>query len=77
MPSDLTRLVAEAVCLAGGDHPCSILGHKWVFAGGANCGCPDGSCSVPVCECAACGDCDYGDSIEADEIRAECRERHL
>lgn len=25
----LERLAAEAVALAGGDHPCTVLGHKW------------------------------------------------
>jgi hypothetical protein len=71
----ITRLIAEARVLAGGDHPCAILGHKWVHTGGRWCGC-EGSesrgCSVPVRECASCGDCDYGDSEESDEVRAEC-----
>jgi hypothetical protein len=71
---DLDRLIAEASVLAGGDHPCSVLGHKWQFMGGASCGCSDGGCSVPVCECEVCGDCDYGDSAEADQIRSECRD---
>ena len=70
----LDRLIAEASVLAGGDHPCAILGHKWVFSGGANCGCPDGYCSVPVHECEACGDCDYGDNEDAREVRAGCQE---
>ena len=68
---ELERLAAEAVVLAGGEHPCGVLGHKWVFVGGANCGCEDGGCSVPVHEC-HCGDCDYGDNAEADEIRKRC-----
>lgn len=71
----LDRLIAEAAVLAGGDHPCAVLGHKWEFSGGANCGCPDGACSVPVHECDACGDCDYGDNDEADEVRADCERR--
>ena len=70
--TDLGRLIAEASVLAGGPHPCSILGHKWVFRGGMNCGCESGSCSLPVHECEACGDCDYGDNDDAKEIRAEC-----
>lgn len=70
----LSRLIAEASVLAGGDHPCHILGHKWKFYGGANCGCPDGWCSVSVHKCAACGDCDYGDNDEANEKRAYCQE---
>jgi hypothetical protein len=74
MTTGLERLVAEAVALAGGDHPCAILGHKWVHVGGANCGCDDGGCSVPVHKCDACGDYDYGDNAEAREIRALCKE---
>lgn len=70
----MDRLIAEAVVLAGGDHPCSILGHKWVHTGGANCGCEDGGCSVPVHECEACLDCDYGDNADADEVRKYCAE---
>jgi hypothetical protein len=71
---ELERLAAEAAVLAGGHHPCAILGHKWKFVGAAGCGCLDGCCSVPVSECTSCGDCDYGDTAEADEIRAKCRE---
>lgn len=69
---DLERLIAEAGVLAGGDHPCAVLGHRWPFAGGTNCGCGHDSCSVPVHECHACGDCDYGDNVAADETRANC-----
>ena len=68
----LDRLVAEAAVLAGGDHPCHILGHRWQFTGGKNCGCRDGYCSVPVHECDSCGDCDYGDNSEADDVRERC-----
>ena len=67
----LDRLVAEAGVIAGGEHPCTILGHKWQFSGGASCGCGSDSCSVPVHEC-ECGDCDYGDNAEADEVRTNC-----
>lgn len=42
------------------------------FAGGKNCGCHDGGCSVPVYVCSRCGDSDYGDNQEAAAIRAEC-----
>jgi hypothetical protein len=73
--SELDRLLAEAAVLGGGKHPCAVLGHVWIFAGGSNCGCLDGSCSVPVHECSACGDCDYGENNEAVEIRASCREK--
>lgn len=73
--SDLGRLIAEALVLAGGDRPCAILGHKWKHVGGRNCGCPGmdtRGCSVPVHECESCGDCDYGDNAEATEIKLEC-----
>jgi hypothetical protein len=75
MSSALDRLIAEASVLAGGKHPCAILGHAWVFSGGAGCSCESvrDCCSVPVYECEACGDCDYGDNEEAVTIRAECR----
>ena len=73
MAESLGRLIAEAAVLAGGEHPCAVLGHKWGFSGGANCGCPvGGSCSIPVHECEACGDCDYGDNAAAREVRANC-----
>ena len=72
-PTPMDRLIAEAQVLAGGDHPCTILGHKWEFAGGANCGCDGGSCSIPVHQCSACDDYDYGDNTEADTIRETCR----
>ncbi len=50
--------------------------HDWRSTGGCNAGCgPDCCCSVPVHECAACGDCDYGDNEEAREVRADCRDR--
>jgi hypothetical protein len=75
MTASLTRLITEASVLAGGVHPCNVLGHVWVFTGARWCGC-EGSesrgCSVSVHECSACGDCDYGENDEADEIRAEC-----
>jgi hypothetical protein len=73
MAERLDRLIAEATVLAGGEHPCAVLGHEWVLSGGANCGCSDGgSCSIPVHECHACGDCDYGDNGAAREVRAGC-----
>lgn len=55
--------------LAGGEHPCAVLGHRWVFIGGASRTLSDGGyCSVPVHECEACGDCDYGENEDAEEI---------
>lgn len=71
--TDLDRLAAEAVVLAGGEHPCAVLGHEWESIGGASCGCPDGFCSVPVQECKHCGDCDYGENEWAEQTRTECR----
>lgn len=77
----LTRLIAEAGVLAGGTHPCNVLGHKRVFRGGRSCGCEGtdadgyrwtGACSMPVYECEACGDCDYGDNDETRERLAAC-----
>lgn len=72
--TELQRLIAEAQVLAGGRHPCDVLGHKWLHRGGMNCGCESGACSVPVHECDGCGDCDYGDNPEAEEIRNHCEE---
>jgi hypothetical protein len=49
--------------------------HDWRSIGGRNCGCADGSCSVPVMECYVCGQCDYGVNAEADEVLRDCGER--
>jgi len=77
----LLRLIEEAKVTAGGKHRCHILGHQWRLYGSGGCGCKwlddDGrltsrSCSVPVYECDACGDCDYGENAEADALRSEC-----
>lgn len=47
--------------------------HAWKSIGGANAGCDKNCCcSVPVHECSDCGDCDYGDNAEADEVRRNC-----
>jgi hypothetical protein len=55
---------------------CAELGrHDWQHIGGRNAGCDlgsDCSCSVPVHKCSRCGDCDYGDNPEADDVRDEC-----
>ena len=75
MPSALDRLIAEASVLAGCEHPCAVLGHVWIFSSGAACGCPGGACSLPVYECQACGDFDYGNNDESAEIIAECEYR--
>lgn len=49
-------------------------GHDWESIGGANCGCKDGACSVPVYQCRVCRDCDYGENEEAREARKLCGE---
>jgi hypothetical protein len=58
---------------------CQHGNHDWQFIGGRNAGCTvdigDCGCSVPVNECAKCGDCDYGDNSEADQVRAQCQWR--
>lgn len=54
---------------------CAELGrHQWVSLGGCNCGCENGSCSVPVHECSVCKDCDYGENEWADETRQKCKD---
>lgn len=63
MPAELQRLIAEASVLAGGEHPCAALGHKWKSIGGRACpfhanGCGNASQAVEQCE--ACGEVDYG-----------------
>lgn len=75
MPLEIERLIAEASVLAGGPHPCAVLGHKWKTFGSRWCGCADTDnygCSIPVYECESCGDCDYGDNGDADMIVLEC-----
>ncbi len=55
---------------------CNTGKHDWVFVGGANAGCCKGTddccCSIPVHECAKCGDCDYGDNDEAAQVIELC-----
>lgn len=49
-------------------------GHDMQSIGGCNAGChPDWcSCSAPVNTCSRCGDCDYGDNSDAEQVRADC-----
>jgi hypothetical protein len=48
-------------------------GHDWQSIGGCNAGCHDKcACSVPVHRCSRCGDCDYGENTEAEQVRADC-----
>ena len=52
---------------------CQEVGHDWQFYGGKNAGCCDWcDCSVPVYRCSKCGDFDYGENDEAEQIRREC-----
>jgi hypothetical protein len=52
---------------------CAELGCDMQFAGGCSVGCCDGcSCSTSVHICSRCGDSDYGNSVEAAEVRARC-----
>jgi hypothetical protein len=70
----LRRAIASA--------PCAEVGHRWKHIGGRNAGCGENNwdrgcnCSLPVYECEACGDCDYGENEEARGIIARCKERH-
>lgn len=64
----LERQIASATCAEMG-------AHDWCSIGGCNAACgSDCGCSVPVNECTRCGDCDYGKNLEADDIRAKCKE---
>jgi hypothetical protein len=50
-------------------------GHDWQSVGGCNAGCGEKcGCSVPVNRCARCGDYDYGDNAEAEQVRRACRD---
>lgn len=50
--------------------------HKWVQTGGASGGCGLFCyCSIPVHECADCGECDYGHNVEAEYVKTECANR--
>lgn len=67
--AEVARLERE---IAGA--PCADVGHRWKFFGGRHCGCEPGSCSVPVHKCSVCGDYDYGENDESEDIRRRCRE---
>ncbi|KAB2858531.1 MAG: hypothetical protein F9K41_00520 [Sphingopyxis terrae] len=80
--SDLHQQLADAEALAErlrrqiAAGPCAETGHDWQSDGGCNAMCDLGdhcTCSVPVHDCAKCGDCDYGENPEADRIREACR----
>lgn len=68
--SEVARLEREAAAA-----PCREVGHRWASVGGANCGCDDGECSIPVYECKVCGECDYGENAEAAAVKRNCMER--
>jgi hypothetical protein len=62
----LERLIAAKSC---------VEGHHWKHVGGRNACCDDRcQCSIPVYECVACGDCDYGENDEAREIVKRCKD---
>lgn len=66
----LERIAATATCRE--------IGCDMQFIGGRNAGCDVDDpgmcgCSVPVHRCSRCGDCDYGDTPEAAEIRRACK----
>ena len=71
--AELARLERRAEMLPK-MRQCAELGHDWRHIGGRNAGCGrDGcSCSVPVHECARCGDCDYGENDEAIKTISDC-----
>lgn len=49
--------------------------HTWKHVGGANAGCGlYCECSVPVHQCSICGDYDYGQNPEAEQVRRMCAE---
>ena len=67
---DAARAEAERLDRMMQHAPCSEVGHRWESTGGRNAGCADWCCcSVPVNECAVCGDCDYGQNDDAVEVR--------
>jgi hypothetical protein len=61
----LSRLLAEAQVLAGGEHQCAVLGHVWQSEGGRQC--PRATddheprCSQTVYVCGSCDLEDYGE----------------
>lgn len=66
MQADLQRLIAEASVLAGGQHQCAVLGHKWASIGGRQCPyarhhAMEPNSSQAVYECTSCGNMDYGE----------------
>lgn len=67
--AEVARLEREAATAT-----CWELGrHDWQSIGGVNCGCHElACCSVPINECARCGECDYGDNEDANDQRSEC-----
>ena len=71
--AELARLERRAELLPKAQQ-CAELGHDWRHIGGRNAGCGGDacSCSVPVHECARCGDCDYGENDEAEKTMADC-----
>lgn len=62
---ELDRLIAEASVLAGGQHQCAVLGHKWKSVGGRRCPyateLAEPMCSQTVYQCESCEAFDYGE----------------
>lgn len=72
IPLDQAKVDAALAQLA-----CAQGDHRWKSIGAAACCCDlgdgiYGECSLPVNVCEECGDCDYGDSVDSDNIRANC-----
>lgn len=65
----LERQAAAATCDALGRHDWQSTGGCWAAC------CADCSCSVPVHQCARCGEQDYGENAAAIEVIQECAER--
>ncbi|EHK57725.1 hypothetical protein MAXJ12_08379 [Mesorhizobium alhagi CCNWXJ12-2] len=72
--AEVSRLEREAAAAT-----CAEIGHSWKSIGGCNAACEniDCGCSVPVHECEVCGDCDYGQNAEADEVKRTCTEQMM
>lgn len=69
-------LLEKAIAAAS----CGEAKHEWKFIGCGGCCCDlgdglFGGCSLPVHECENCGDCDYGENEESEQIRTDCKAR--
>mgnify|MGYP006280437301 CR=1 FL=1 len=65
--AELRRQEAAATCA---EHGCDLR-----FEGGKNIGCDDDCvCTTSVHVCTRCGASDFGDPVEAADVRARCEE---